>query len=183
MGGFFDLIASGGLALGGVASGGLLSLVTAGVRGIGRYVQRRQELQARREEWEREERLEQLRQQGVAQEAENEYRLTQTAGSWTGLEASYRGLVPAGAVSGWVNNLRALFRPVLTLVMLGLVGWFFHSLLGNLNGDNPAIAVAFTPDEAGAMVRSIVDAVVYTAMTAVAWWFGDRALQAKGGKP
>jgi len=64
----------------------------------------------------------------------------------------------------WVENVKSLMRPVLTTVLLALVGYIWHSLRA---GD--------TIPTSAALLASIVDTVIYLAATATTWWFGDRA--------
>lgn len=64
----------------------------------------------------------------------------------------------------WVENVKSLMRPLLTTVLLALVGYIWHSLR---TGDAVPTAAA--------LIGSIVDTVIYLAATAITWWFGDRA--------
>ena len=94
-----------------------------------------------------------------AQETEQEIVRIQTEGSYSGLAESLRHDTSLDGTSQWVNNIRSLVRPTLTLVLGGLLG-----------------ALAFVGvDE---MQMTAVEAVVFSAVTAVTWWFGDRAPRA-----
>lgn len=77
-------------------------------------------------------------------------------------EASYRHDQSIGKSSIWVNNILRLVRPVLTAMLIGLVGWFY------IDGDG---------DDADK--STIVNSIIYMASSAVLWWFGDRAMSPK----
>lgn len=60
-----------------------------------------------------------------------------------------------GESDNWVNAVRALTRPALTVLLWGITGTVF---LG--------------ADKAGQV--GIVDTATFAAMAATLWWFGDR---------
>ncbi|MES2032933.1 MAG: hypothetical protein V4466_02040 [Pseudomonadota bacterium] len=69
------------------------------------------------------------------------------------------------AVWPWVAAVRALIRPVLTLMLwLLLTGLFLTALLGGLEREMAARVIA-----------TVLDTVAFAASTAMAWWFADRA--------
>lgn len=72
-------------------------------------------------------------------------------------ESSYTHDNLTGAGSQWLINLLRLVRPILTVALLGAV-----------------ITIWFTMPEELELRFKIVDFVVYAAMTAITWWFGDR---------
>lgn len=95
-----------------------------------------------------------------AQETEGEIVRLQTQGSYTGLAESLRHDASIGETSKWVNNIRSLVRPTMTLALGSLLG-----------------ALAFVG--VGEMQMTAVEAVVFSSVTAVTWWFGDRAPRAQ----
>ena len=83
--------------------------------------------------------------------------------AWAGLEASYReaGQRWSTGNSGWivfVDVVRGLMRPVLTLCLVMLMGVIYF-MLG--------------PD-APTMQGQIINTILYLATSAVLWWFGSR---------
>lgn len=88
--------------------------------------------------------------------------------AWRGLEASYReaGQRWSTGDSGWivfVDVVRGLMRPLLTLALVILVGTIYFTL----GADKPT------------MQEQIVSTVLYLATAAVLWWFGSRMSEAK----
>jgi len=92
--------------------------------------------------------------------AEQQLKLTGEQGSWAGLAASVEADGRAPDSYRWVAAVRALTRPALT-VLLWLV---FVALFFALPRENVA-----------SLAASAVDTVSFSAATALAWWFGDRA--------
>lgn len=88
--------------------------------------------------------------------------------AWAGLEASYReaGQRWSTGDSGWivfVDVVRGLMRPLLTLCLVILMGTIFFTHAT----DNPS------------MQEQIVATVLYLATSAVLWWFGSRMSDSK----
>ena len=78
--------------------------------------------------------------------------------STTGLSESLKAETAIGPTYQWVNAVRALVRPALTL---GLGGF---------------LCAAFFALPAGDAGRAEVsESLVFAAVTAIVWWFGDRA--------
>jgi len=88
--------------------------------------------------------------------------------AWAGLEASYReaGQRWSTGNSGWivfVDVIRGLMRPVLTLCLVILMGVIYFML----GPDTPH------------MQGQIVNTILYLATSAVLWWFGSRMSDTK----
>ncbi len=86
--------------------------------------------------------------------------------AWRGLEASYReaGQRWSTGDSGWivfVDVVRGLMRPLLTLSLVILVGVIYFTL----GPDKPT------------MQDQIIATILYLATAAVLWWFGSRMAQ------
>lgn len=122
--------------------------------------------------WTHETALHELQLRARAAETESELRVAEAAlqaaaveGSWAGLAASVEadGRVPSSYP--WVNAVRALVRPALTLLLWLMVLALFSL---SLAGDLPV-------ETAAEVVETVIQAVTYGAVTALAWWFGDRA--------
>ena len=76
------------------------------------------------------------------------------------LTASYKHDSSIHVSSPWVNNIRALVRPLLTALL-----WILVTL------------VYFTLPDTGFAKSDIVQSIIYAASTATIWWFGDRGYQ------
>jgi hypothetical protein len=90
---------------------------------------------------------------------------TEAEGSWRGLDASLRAEAQVGQSWPWVAAVRALTRPALTLLLWILFAVLFLS----------AMSGALAADTAAGIVRTAVETIAFSASTALAWWFGDRA--------
>ena len=146
IGSLFDSGLSGGLF-------GLLGNVAGKVIGI---FETRQAFAQKKEEWGHEERLLDMQMKAKAAETEQELAVTASSGSWGGLGDSLKSEAAIGATYPWVNAVRALVRPALTLSLSGFLGSAFFAT-------------------SGAARNSIADSLVFAAVTAIVWWFGDRA--------
>ena len=134
---------------------GLLGNVASKVIGI---FEAKQEFAQKKEEWGHEERLLDMQTKAKAAETEQELAVTASSGSWSGLGESLKAETGIGATYSWVNAVRALVRPALTL---GLASF---------------LCAAFFAMPAGDIDRAYVaDSLVFAAVTAIVWWFGDRA--------
>lgn len=90
-----------------------------------------------------------------ADEREDEFLITQERGSREGLIASYaaqNALAQAEKGSPWVIDVLRLVRPFLTILLVILTAIYF----------------LFTRD------ASIIEETIFSASTALLWWFGDR---------
>lgn len=159
----------------GAASGGLLGLIGSLGGAVIQYFNRRQEAEIKRDERAHEMAMHELQVQARAAETENEVRLAETAGSWQGLTASHQSAAAlTGRVHTWVNDIRALFRPFITLCLLVVSYLIFRDLTdqtGFLRGD------ILSSEQANDLIRYTVQTLVFSASTAVTWWFGDRAMR------
>jgi hypothetical protein len=145
--------------IGAAAGGGLLGIFGS-VLGKGfRIWERREERADRRLQNEHELRLIEEQAKLRAQETEAEIVKLQTEGSYTGLSASLRHDESITPTSGWVNDVRAMVRPAMTLI-LGII-------LGAMVYHNVAEVQA-----------EAAQAIVFSAVTAITWWFGDRVPRA-----
>ena len=152
-----------------IASGGLLGLVGSLTGGVLKYFQTRQAQKFEELKWAHELKL--LEIQGKRELAENEHELalSDSRGSWEGLEASI-GVEEKDSYR-WVHAVKALFRPALTTGLFVLVYLIY--------GDLPSLLPA---DEARDVSQYIVKSIVFAASTAGVWWFGDRAFAPPGTK-
>jgi hypothetical protein len=134
---------------------GILGNVSSKVIGL---FEAKQAFAQKKEEWSHEERLLDMQTRAHAAESEQALAVTASSGSWSGLAESLKSETAVGASYAWVNAVRALVRPALTL---GLGGF---------------LCAAFFAMAPGETARTeITDSLVFAAVTAIAWWFGDRA--------
>lgn len=163
-----DWVEGVGALAGNVATGGLMGLFGS-VVGVGaRWLQERQRQKHQAKAWDHEVRLQELQMQARAAETEQEIRLADTAGKWRGLEATAQADAQALAGPGlpnWVRAVRALWRPVLTLLTVALVYLFWQDI------------------PPGSELRVyVVKSIVFAASSSIMWWFGDRALAPPAAK-
>ncbi len=166
-----DILANLGGILGDVATGGIFGLIGS-IIGVGaKWLQERQRMAWEREKWGHEVALQELEIERGESETENEVKIVAQQAAADQRVASYgMRMYSPSKTSGWVNNIRALFRPALTLsllIMTGLVFWKLSWLRveGYINEGSTA-----------SLTEYIVHSIVFTATTAVIWWFGDRAM-------
>jgi len=148
------LIGTGASALG----GGLFGLVGNVASKLIGLVEAKQEFAQKKEEWGHEERLLDMQTKAKAAETEGELAVTASSGSWSGLAESLKAETGIGATYPWVNAVRALVRPALTL---GLATFLCAAFFALTPGDIDRAYVA--------------DSLIFAAVTAIVWWFGDRA--------
>ncbi|MEL7452727.1 MAG: hypothetical protein AAGJ50_05065, partial [Pseudomonadota bacterium] len=122
---------------------------------VASFFERRQEQAHERARWGHEGELLRLQMQANKEETEAELALAETAGSWQGLSASMAADAAIGPSYRWVNAIRGLTRPFLTLLL-----WLIAGIIW------------FGADAAGR--DAIIDTSTFAATAATLWWFGDR---------
>jgi len=157
-----------------VASGGLFGLLGSVVSVFAKYKQEKQ-----RQEWELKQQayeLELLNMQMKqrAQETEHELAIVAQEGSWQGMSSSQQMAMSGGETSIWVNNIKSLFRPFLTLTLWVLSLYLFYSLADD--------SKMLSQPEIDELMKYMVYSIYFSASTATVWWFGDRALAPPGLK-
>lgn len=156
--------------LGGVASGGIFGLVGS-IIGVGaKYFQEKQRQAWEQKKWDHESKLLELQMQVRAAETEQELAIVSQTGAWAGLDDSLRADRSVKDVHTWVNDLRALFRPALT-VLLWAIGTlvFYLVVCGALIDWLKGVDIAD-------LIRYMVFSVFFSASTATVWLFSDHAL-------
>lgn len=158
-----------------VGSGGIAGLAGSVIGTVAKIFQAKQERAARKDEWQHELKLIEMQMQQAAGETENELKITTAATEAKIREGSYRLPVTVSNVSTWVNNIRALFRPFLTLTLDLAAVAVLLIIIWDLDGGR--IAVALSSDSPIAeLITYMVHSLFFTSSAATAWWFGDRAL-------
>lgn len=137
------------------AGGGLFGLIGTALGRIAGYFERKQSQAHERARWTHESELLKLQMQARAEETEAEIALAETTGSWSGLKASMQADAAIGASYSWVNAIRGLTRPALTLLL-----WMI------------AVGIYLGADAAGR--AAITETATFAATAATLWWFGDR---------
>jgi hypothetical protein len=107
---------------------------------------------------------------GQAELARQQLEKIGAQGSWAGLEASIGAERAVESGWPWVAAVRALTRPALTLLLWMLFAVLFVS----------AMSGALEEETAAGVVRTAVETIAFSASTALAWWFGDRAPKREG---
>lgn len=137
--------------LGNVASGGVLGLVGTLFSGVLSYFQAKQQHGFRMDEM-------QLEAQVSAAQAAGQVAVAREAGAAAAFTGSQAAEASIGATYPWVNAVRALTRPVLTLLYIVLTAIIF-----------------FTTADA-TMKQFVIENIVWTGSGCTVWWFGSRQL-------
>ena len=143
-------------------SGGLFGLIGNVATKLVGYFEAEQQFKQKQAEWAHETDLLKLQMNAKQQETESEIQLAGASGSWSGLAASLAAEAAIGATYSWVNAVRALVRPALTF---GLATFLCAAFFALAPGDIDRAYVA--------------NSLVFAAVTAIVWWFGDRAPKRK----
>jgi hypothetical protein len=149
-----DLLGTGASAL----TGGLFGLVGNIATKVFGYFEAKQAFTEKVAEWSHETDLLKLQMQAKAAETEQEIHIAESQGSWSGLSASLSAEGTLASSYPWVNAVRSLVRPALTL---GLATFLSAAFFAMAPGDIDRAYVA--------------DSLVFAAVTSIVWWFGDRA--------
>lgn len=164
-------LATGALASAG--SGGVLGLLGSVVGGFFRGREAREQRERLRMEYDQELALQKLQIEAGKAETERDLAVANLDGSWRNLETSMKAEMAATASSGWVRDVKALFRPFLTLLLVMVTATLLFVLL---TGRLEAAAIYLDHAALSELVSYTVSSTVFTTSTAVAWWFGDRSL-------
>ena len=165
------------------ASGGLLGLLGSLTGGIVKHFRSKQEMKARAQDYEHELKLLEMQHAQASREDLHEVDLMETQGSYTGLQASIEAEAQITGVSKWVNNIRSLTRPTLTFSLVALVSWMFITFMNAIQtGQGNALTELLGQGAVVEILTYIVYSCVFSATTAVVWWFGDRAMAPPGMK-
>ena len=144
------------------AGGGLFGLLGTALGRVAGYFEKRQSQAHEARRWQHEKDLLLLQQEARAAETEAEQSLAETEGSWAGLEASLQAEAAIAASYKWVDAVRGLTRPVLTLLL-----WVITT------------AIWFASAEAAR--TPIAETATFAATAATLWWFGDRSAGIRRG--
>jgi len=151
-------------SLSGGAVGAVMgALGSAANRGVG-LLELREKRKDRAQEIAHERAMAELAQASKSQEALQAQKLAQVQGSFVGLNASIEA-DQAEPSYRWVAAVRSLTRPVLTLLL-----WILFAVM---------LVLVYQSGGAGdgstQLIASSLETISFSAATALAWWFGDRA--------
>lgn len=170
--------------LGNAASGGVFGFLGAAVGGVFKYFQTRQQQKFEEKKWKHELALIDKEQAREREEDEHELAVISQEGAWQGLNTSIQADASAGETYKWVNAVKTLYRPVLTTGLVLIAYMIFKDLSAMLTGMGTSVLAPgiFTPEQAKELLVYDVNSLVFSASTAVVWWFGDRAFAPPGMK-
>lgn len=150
--------------LGGGAVGAVMgALGSVANRGVG-LLELREKRKDRAQEIAHERAMAEMAQTSKSQEAMQAQGLAQIQGSYAGLTASIEA-DQSEASYRWVAAVRSLTRPTLTLLLWVLFAVMF------------VVVFRSSADKVlpSALIASSLETIGFSAATALAWWFGDRA--------
>ena len=146
------------------AGGGVFGLLGTALGRAAAWLERRQEQSHERARWQHETELLEMQMRAEVQETEAELALTDLRGSWEGLSASMTAEAAIAPSYKWVDAVRGLTRPILTLML-----WLIAAIIyGAADIEGRA---------------EITETASFAATAATLWWFGDRGPsgKARGG--
>ena len=142
------------------AGGGLFGLIGTALGRVAGYFEQKQAQAHEKARWIHEVQLIELQQAAQKAETEAEIALSEVEGSWQGLAASMQADAAIASSYRWVDAVRGLTRPCLTLLLWLIAG-------GIWLGADPASRA------------NIAETATFGATAATLWWFGDRSAHAR----
>lgn len=152
------------------ASGGAFGLLGSIIGAIVKSKERKDTRAFETMKWDHEKDLLRLSMEARSAETESELAIVSQEGAWEGLQSSHLADAAIGASYPWVNAIKCLFRPALTAGLVGITAFIFVELCRNAQLAT-ILGSAATHD----LIQYVVYSTVFSACTAVVWWFGDRA--------
>jgi len=160
--------------VGNALSGGLLGLVGTGIHAFLAYKdtqeKNRHELAMRKMDIEEISQEAALRLKQTETEIAGQQAITETKADADIRAASYSADKATYGIT-WVDALRGVMRPLITLYTLGLMTWIGMLLYQATGGEIPNAADLWS---------KIVGAIILMATTCVTWWFGSRRIRTGG---
>lgn len=138
------------------AGGGVFGVIGTALGRVAGFFEARQQHTFERAKWAHDLDLLRLEMDVRRVETETQIDLQQVEGSWQGLKASLNAEAAIPTSYPFVNAIRALTRPALTLLL-----WVITAM------------VFFNVGEA--LRERVVETAVFAATAATLWWFGDRS--------
>ena len=138
------------------AGGGLFGVIGTALGRVAGYYERRQSFQHEERRWQHESKLLDMQRRAAGEESDAALAREELKGRWAGLHASLTAEAALSPSYKWVDAVRALTRPMLTLLL-----WTITT------------AIWFSADMAGR--TNITETAAFAATAATLWWFGDRS--------
>lgn len=142
------------LLLGGGATG-LLGTVVSQILSIFTAAEARK---SKLLEFEHEIRLQEMQLASLKEETEREVLIAESVEAGKGYAAALQHDASFGETDKWVNNLRALFRPSITALLVLLTATIYFTTSDNL------------------IERTVTDAIIFSTIAAISFWFADRSI-------
>lgn len=177
IGGIFSGVAGAGLS---AATGGIVGFVGSCISAFAQHKQREQEQRFQREKWDYELKMIDAQSKLRETETENELKIVSTQGSWAGLTSAIQADGALPSAGKFVDGVRGLFRPILTIMLIGVFVWMFNKIMDGLSGDRSTFYNALGPIIAKEIVVYMVYSITFTVTAAALFWFGERAFRPKG---
>ena len=171
----FESVVSG---LSSIIGGGITGLVGAGLTAWTEYKKQESLFTHEEKMAELDQAMTKLELQGRLRIAETESQAHQEVAASKALQTSYMADKAQYAVGRkasnsqwfvWVDVVRGLVRPTLTLYMMvvvTLIYWQIMDLVGGIEGLDSTAAYS--------MLGGVIDSLLYITTTIVLWWFGSR---------
>ncbi len=139
--------------------GGIIGIAGSVISKIFNFITQLNEQNFKQKEWEQEIKLLQLQQTYQLQQFEQQAAIMADNNANNLRIQSYISDASVGLASLWVINILRLIRPILTIILIIMMGliWF------NFAQENEQIS------------NKILDTILFCASSALTWWFGDRA--------
>ena len=157
-------------AAGSVAGGGIFGIFGAVAGQVSKYFTKKQEQKFEILKWDHEKGLLELNMRAMQQETEQELAIVSQQGAWKGLDSAVQADAMLSPVSAIARDIKALFRPFLTLSLWIIAGWVFYKVLLS------AQMGVLSSEEIRELIKYMVYSVFFAATTATVFWFGDRAM-------
>lgn len=172
--------------VGGAASGGIFGLLSAGVGAVAKHFQLKAEREFKKAEWAHEERLFEKQMEFDKQRHNQEVEIVAQEGSWQNMSTALEHDTSLSRVSSeWVNNVKSLVRPILTL-FLNVIQFviFWQVWTAFVSGESNAVMSLLNAPASPAtdLLRYVVYSIVFAAQTCNLFWFGERAFAPPGMK-
>lgn len=143
------------------ASGGVFGLVGTTIGRVAGFFERRQSQAHETARWAHELKRLQFEQAAAIAQTEAKIELQAVEGRWSGLTASMQAEAAIAPSYPWVDAIRGLTRPGLTLLL-----WLISA------------GIWFGADADGR--AAIIETASFAATAATLWWFGDRGPRKDG---
>lgn len=140
------------------AGGGLFGLIGTVLGRVATYAERRQGFAHEQARWAHDMTLVEMQLKSDRQAADAQLAQAETAGRWSGLAASLEADAAIASSYKWVDAVRGLTRPVLTLTL-----WVISAGVFLVSSEDARMAITET--------------ATFAATAATLWWFGDRGPQ------